>query len=42
MPGGATMDGMDPVEALDEIGFWLERSRQSSYRVDAFRKAAKL
>lgn len=32
---------MDPVEALDEIGFWLERSRQSSYRVDAFRKAAR-
>ena len=32
---------MDPVAALDEIGFWLERARGSSYRVEAFRKAAR-
>lgn len=32
---------MDPVSALDEIGFWLERSRGSTYRVEAFRKAAR-
>ncbi|GAA1726661.1 PHP domain-containing protein [Aeromicrobium alkaliterrae] len=32
---------MDPVEALDEIGFWLERSRSSGYRVEAFRTVAR-
>lgn len=32
---------MDPVSALDEIGFWLERARGSTYRVEAFRKAAR-
>ncbi|GAA0191841.1 PHP domain-containing protein [Cytobacillus oceanisediminis] len=32
---------MDPVSALDEIGFWLERSRGSTYRVEAFRRAAR-
>lgn len=32
---------MDPVTALDEIGFWLERARRSTYRVEAFRKAAR-
>jgi putative hydrolase len=31
---------MDASEALKEIGFWLERERASSYKVDAFRKAA--
>ncbi|GAA3531089.1 PHP domain-containing protein [Aeromicrobium flavum] len=31
---------MDPVEALRETAFWLERERASSYRVEAFRKAA--
>ncbi len=31
---------MDPVEALKEIGFWLERELAKSYRVEAFRKAA--
>lgn len=33
---------MDPVAALDEVGFWLERERASTYRVDAFRRAARL
>ncbi len=32
--------GVDPVEALRETAFWLERERASSYRVEAFRKAA--
>lgn len=32
--------GVDPVEALRETAFWLERERASSYRIDAFRKAA--
>ncbi|MCO7239873.1 PHP domain-containing protein [Aeromicrobium sp. CnD17-E] len=31
---------MDPVTALEEVAFWLERSRASSYRVEAFRRAA--
>jgi putative hydrolase len=31
---------MDAVEALNEIGFWLERERASSHRVEAFRNAA--
>jgi putative hydrolase len=31
---------MDPVEALNEIGFWLERERASTYKVQAYRKAA--
>jgi putative hydrolase len=31
---------MDAVEALKEIGFWLERELAKSYRVEAFRKAA--
>lgn len=31
---------MDPVDALREIGFWLERERATSYRVAAFRRAA--
>lgn len=29
-----------PVEALREIGFWLERGRADTYRVKAYRKAA--
>ena len=31
---------MDPVDALTEIAFWLERSQAKTYRVEAFRKAA--
>jgi putative hydrolase len=31
---------MDPVAALEEVAFWLERSRASTYRVEAFRRAA--
>lgn len=31
-----------PVEALREIGFWLERERAESYRVKAYRRAADL
>ena len=31
---------MDAVEALKEIGFWLEREQAKTYRVEAFRKAA--
>ncbi len=31
---------MDPVEALQEIAFWLERERAKTYRVEAFRNAA--
>ncbi|WP_188828290.1 PHP domain-containing protein [Nocardia camponoti] len=31
---------MDPVAALREIGFWLERGRAETHRVKAYRKAA--
>lgn len=31
---------MDPIAALSEIGFWLERSRAETHRVQAYRKVA--
>ena len=31
---------MDAVDALNEIAFWLERSRAATFKVQAFRKAA--
>lgn len=31
---------MDPVAALNEIAFWLERGRAATFKVQAFRKAA--
>lgn len=31
---------MSPVEALREIAFWLERGRESTHRIEAFRTAA--
>lgn len=33
---------MDPVAALNEIAFWLERGQAATFKVQAFRKAAGL
>lgn len=33
-------DAMDPVRALRETAFWLERSRAETHRVKAYRRAA--
>ncbi|MBJ8343359.1 PHP domain-containing protein [Antrihabitans sp. YC2-6] len=33
---------MDPVEALREIAYWLERSRAETHRVKAYRRAAEI
>ncbi|MDQ1596885.1 MAG: putative hydrolase [Microbacteriaceae bacterium] len=32
---------MDPVDALNEIAFWLERELAPTFKVQAFRKAAR-
>ncbi|MCW2810048.1 MAG: hypothetical protein JWP61_506 [Friedmanniella sp.] len=37
---GSTSAPLDPVAALREIGFWLERSRADTFRVKAYRGAA--
>ncbi len=37
---GSTPAPLDPVAALREIGFWLERSRADTFRVKAYRGAA--
>lgn len=34
------MGGVDPVEALREVAFWLERAHAETYRVRAYRHAA--
>ncbi|MGV9819771.1 PHP domain-containing protein [Nocardia xishanensis] len=39
-PDGAGAPG--PVEALREIGFWLERGRAQTHRVKAYRRAAEV
>jgi putative hydrolase len=36
------MERMLAVDALNEIGFWLERSSAPSFKVGAFRKAARI
>ncbi|WP_406280648.1 PHP domain-containing protein [Nocardia sp. NBC_00881] len=42
VPSGEPSPGAapGPVEALREIGFWLERSRAETHRVKAYRRAA--
>ena len=40
-PASVVQDGaMDPVDALNEIAFWLERELAPTFKVQAFRKAA--
>lgn len=34
------MEHLGAVDALKEIAFWLERAQSSTYRIEAFRKAA--
>ena len=33
-------DGVDGIEALSEIAYWMERGREQTRRVEAYRKAA--
>ncbi len=40
MSGAVGSDGMEPVAALREVAFWLERSRAETRRVKAYRTAA--
>lgn len=38
----ATLEGMDPLDALTEIAYLLERERSSRYKSKAFRQAAEV
>ncbi len=40
-PGGHN-GGVDPVDALREVAFWLEREHADTYRVQAYRRAAEV
>ncbi|GGK96523.1 PHP domain-containing protein [Nocardia jinanensis] len=39
-PGRAEQSAPGPIAALREIGFWLERDRAQTHRVQAYRRAA--
>ena len=40
MPSVVQDGAMEPVDALNEIAFWLERELAPTFKVQAFRKAA--